>query len=55
MKTEESLDCCYRLGKVCLGLTENDYDSDTEVVKKAKSKAIRELKAGILDHLEGKN
>ena len=55
MQAEESLDLCHRQSKVCPCLIENDYDSDSEVVKKAKSKAIRELKAGIFDFLEGRN
>ena len=48
---EECLALELRTRKVCPGLTENDYDSDTDVVKKAKAKAIRELKTGILEHV----
>lgn len=32
---------------------ENDYDSDEEVVRKAKTKATRELRMGIEDYLNG--
>ena len=48
---QECLALELRTSKLCPGLTENDYDSDTDVVKKAKAKAIRELKTGILEHV----
>jgi hypothetical protein len=32
--------------------TENDYDSDTELVRRAKTKMNRELRLAVLNYLE---